>query len=101
MIAGDKYDVLKETIGEIIEEKSQPISDIAGLIEEIMIAIDRSKTRTGEVIFYQKQFDNLTKFLLKNYGDFIKDTSWSSESPIEVAIRIMERDRLARKDSKE
>ncbi len=97
MNAGDKYDVLKETIGELIEEKGEPI-DKAALIEDIMVAIDRSKARTGDVVFYEKQFDKLTKFLLKHHNDFVKDTSWSSESPVEVAIRLLEEYQKADED---
>ena len=44
-----------------------------------------------EPTFYETQYNKLFSFLVKNYSDFIKKTSWPSEAPAEIAIRLLEK----------
>jgi len=41
--------------------------------------------------FYKEQYDKLFKFLTENYKDFIRETGSPSESPAEIAIRLLEK----------
>ena len=40
--------------------------------------------------FYEAEYNKLFTYLTKNYNDFIKETSYPSESPAEIAIRLLE-----------
>ena len=51
----------------------------------------KDKYTPSDYHFYKEQHDKLFEFLTKNYSDFIHETGSSSESPAEIAIRLLKK----------